>query len=369
MSQPGRTMQIGELVRRAGVPRHTIHYYVRKGILPPPVKVGQTRALYSELHLEQLKLIKKARQTSGSPLAFVSALFDEEEQNKNKTQKTAGKKKPATPSSREASIDNEKKERIKTAAIDLFSSRGYHNTSVKEIVDRAGFSTGTFYLHFKSKKDLFNQVVAEAVKASVDRIEKVMRKEKNIYLRNVNRLKELRAHHDLFTEVLIQLRYEIFTDPGRARDNLQKVYLELSRPFIYEIRQAQKLRLIRPVDLDLLTFLMIGVCDIMLFRQSLDDRYNTDQIIAFVFDVLQEGLKLRAEPSLLLSEEFINDDLSSLTEDERAWLAILRQAGYNQAKAARMLGMTRQSVSNYLRRHPLLKQTIQKERMKSTGKP
>ncbi len=364
MSPQGRTMQISELSRRAGVPRHTIHYYLRKGVLHPSVKVGQTRALYDESHLERLLVIKKVRQRSGSPLSFIAAQFTDGKVEKKKTAKVKAGGGPARSVSKRAKINAEKKQRIMAAGIDLFSSQGYHHTSVKAVVARAGFSTGTFYLHFKSKKDLFSQVVVEAVRASVDRIEKIMRKEKDIFVRNTKRIQELRAHHDLFTEVLTQLRMEMYTDEDYARDRFQKVYFELTRPFIYEIQQALKQRIIRPVDPDLLTFLMIGICDIMLFRQTLDDRYDTNQIIAFVFDVLLDGLRLRTDTPSTLSADGKDGASKGLTEAEKAWLALLRQTGYNQAEAARMMGKTRQAVTNYLKRHPCLKDVVDRERTK-----
>lgn len=40
------------------------------------------------------------------------------------------------------------------AAIGLFAEKGYDDTSVEEISQKAGVSKGTFYLYFGSKKDL-----------------------------------------------------------------------------------------------------------------------------------------------------------------------------------------------------------------------
>jgi AcrR family transcriptional regulator len=49
----------------------------------------------------------------------------------------------------------------------LFLERGYENTSVDDVVDRAGLSKGAFYHHFRSKDELLlglaNQLVEESV--------------------------------------------------------------------------------------------------------------------------------------------------------------------------------------------------------------
>ena len=47
---------------------------------------------------------------------------------------------------------------ILNAAADVFSTNGYHDATVKEIVERADVSVGTFYFYFKSKEDLFKEL-------------------------------------------------------------------------------------------------------------------------------------------------------------------------------------------------------------------
>ncbi|ADC88740.1 transcriptional regulator, TetR family [Thermocrinis albus DSM 14484] len=49
--------------------------------------------------------------------------------------------------------------RILEVAEELFSKRGYHTTSVEDIVKQAGLSKGAFYFHFRSKEDLFQQLL------------------------------------------------------------------------------------------------------------------------------------------------------------------------------------------------------------------
>ena len=48
----------------------------------------------------------------------------------------------------------ETKDSIYHAAIDLFMAKGYENVSVEDITKAANTAKGTFYIHFKSKKDL-----------------------------------------------------------------------------------------------------------------------------------------------------------------------------------------------------------------------
>jgi len=53
----------------------------------------------------------------------------------------------------------------RTALLDAakrrFARRGYHRTSIDDIIDEAGIARGTFYLHFESKRAIFDELVAE----------------------------------------------------------------------------------------------------------------------------------------------------------------------------------------------------------------
>lgn len=51
-----------------------------------------------------------------------------------------------------------KKKHIIDTAIKVFSVNGYHGTTVKDVVEAADISVGTFYFYFKNKEDLFETI-------------------------------------------------------------------------------------------------------------------------------------------------------------------------------------------------------------------
>ncbi len=57
----------------------------------------------------------------------------------------------------------ETKGKIIEAACELFSKHGYHNTQVMDIVKAVGMSAGTFYNHFKDKRDLFEHITLDSL--------------------------------------------------------------------------------------------------------------------------------------------------------------------------------------------------------------
>jgi len=63
----------------------------------------------------------------------------------------AGENLPAAPLQKRSL---EKRARLKTAGLALFGENGYENTSVDQIARRAKLAVGTFYQHFRSKRQL-----------------------------------------------------------------------------------------------------------------------------------------------------------------------------------------------------------------------
>lgn len=59
-----------ELSERSGLPRTTIHHYIREGLLPPARKTAPNAALYGEDHLERLRLVTRLRAEDGEALSI-----------------------------------------------------------------------------------------------------------------------------------------------------------------------------------------------------------------------------------------------------------------------------------------------------------
>jgi len=55
------------------------------------------------------------------------------------------------------------RQRIVSAADELFYQQGYENTSFSDIADAVGISRGNFYYHFKSKDEILNAVIDNRV--------------------------------------------------------------------------------------------------------------------------------------------------------------------------------------------------------------
>ena len=60
------------------------------------------------------------------------------------------------------------RQQLPTAAANLFADKGYENTAIEDITERANFSKGTFYYHFQSKDELVLELRRSLLSGSVE---------------------------------------------------------------------------------------------------------------------------------------------------------------------------------------------------------
>ncbi len=58
-------------------------------------------------------------------------------------------------------LREERKKMVVQCAKAVFSQKGYYQASISDIIERAGIARGTFYLYFRSKRDIFNSILDE----------------------------------------------------------------------------------------------------------------------------------------------------------------------------------------------------------------
>tara|TARA_R110002096_G_scaffold434673_3_gene657224 strand:- start:34394 stop:35029 length:636 start_codon:yes stop_codon:yes gene_type:complete len=62
---------------------------------------------------------------------------------------------------------------ILTAALDEFSVNGFAGTRLEDVATRAGICKGTIYLYFKSKEELFVEVVRDRILPHIEKLENI----------------------------------------------------------------------------------------------------------------------------------------------------------------------------------------------------
>lgn len=74
-------MRISELSKQTSVPKETIHFYIREGLVPKPRKRGRNVADYDESFVERIHLIKEIQDHFFLPLSVIKEII--KRQNKS----------------------------------------------------------------------------------------------------------------------------------------------------------------------------------------------------------------------------------------------------------------------------------------------
>lgn len=132
--------------------------------------------------------------------------------------------------------DARKKELIKIA-YNLFITKGYENTSIDEIITKAGIAKGTYYYHFESKEQMLEEVVNMMIDASVERAKKILHSDLKIEEKLVYTILALRvAPEEESVQDLIHKKENIILHK-KTNDRI----IEKAVPILSEIaREAKK---------------------------------------------------------------------------------------------------------------------------------
>ncbi len=62
---------------------------------------------------------------------------------------------------------SERKDRIFSAAVDLFNEKGFSNTSMQDIAENSNLAVGTLYNYFPSKNDLLLEIMQDEMEITI----------------------------------------------------------------------------------------------------------------------------------------------------------------------------------------------------------
>lgn len=178
------------------------------------------------------------------------------------------------------------------AAGEEFGSRGYHETAISNITQRAGVGLGTFYVYFKSKEEVFRALVAdmgartrhalsESVKDAPNRLE-AERLGIRAYLDFV------RSHKSLY-RVVMEAQ---FVAPEAYRD----YYRVFSEAYRQELAQAAARGEISRGDDDARVWALMGASTFLGLRYGIwEDDADVGAVAEAAADLMINGLAPRVK--------------------------------------------------------------------------
>jgi AcrR family transcriptional regulator/predicted DNA-binding transcriptional regulator AlpA len=281
-------LKIGELEKLSGFPRYTIHKYIHDGLLPEPIKTGKTMAYYDTSHLERLQAIREIKGTSRLPVSYLKkVLHDREGTAGEGVIKEGAAKKGRSP----ANVREKRRQQIKDAAFKVFLEKGFQQARILDITAAAGISTGTFYIYYADKRELFMDVIDEMIQSTVIAIENAVKKDGDIFKSTIAAAQFYLENYAYFSGIINQLRGMMAETEPSAREKFIALHNQLANLFLREIRAALKKGLIREVDPELLARALMGILEFLSIYLSFDDNYTAAQAISFMVDLVMNGIR------------------------------------------------------------------------------
>ncbi len=289
-------MNISELEQASGVPRTTIYFYVRGGLLPVAQKKAASRAIYSDEHLELLRLISRLKD-EGVPLQDIK-------------KRVAPVVEAVSAANADTAADHAEQLRqcILTAAARLFPRKGYRGTRVADIIEEVGITPPVFYSHFASKQDLFVEAFDVFVNWMRRSLQTRLPGEQNREARELSRVSDYYyGVRSVGFDLLSLVRSEAVREDGNLRDAARDALKHMTSD-TYEdlvtLRDEHELKI--PIEDELAAFGLFGIMDSVVMRACWDDKYSAADVLWTVYAFLL-GVRAIYTGQLDVSEDLARD--------------------------------------------------------------
>jgi len=196
-------------------------------------------------------------------------------------------------------LKKNKREKILKAAISSFAQKGYHDTSISKIINKAGIARGTFYLYFENKRQIFDSILENLI-VEIDRcIKKIeIGKERQNPLEQLK--DNLRRIFTLFVENPELSRILLRHAAGLDKESDQKItefYNNIADKIGEALKLGIKMGLIRDCNPGIISFLILGSIKELIEHVTLTMKSKSD-INPVIDEILNFGLHGLKNPGL-----------------------------------------------------------------------
>ncbi len=272
-----RYLTISELEEATGIPKSTIRYYVREGLIAPYIKTGKTMAYYAEEEVRRLELVKKLRDEEKMPIKFIKVELAQLEAEE------------VQPESRGRSIDR-RQEIIHTTAY-LFTHKGYDKVSIQDIVSELQMSKSTFYMYFNNKEELFLECADYIFHQIFDEVWDSIRQEKEVIPRLIKRGDVFIDAYPKWRDMMNQLRGIATSNNPAFVEKYRESLNYIVQPVIRDIKKAvEQGKMKETVDPEVMGFAFMGIGEYVAELYHIFGKYDKQEILDQVQQIMN-GLK------------------------------------------------------------------------------
>ena len=151
----------------------------------------------------------------------------------------------------------ERRSQVLACAREIFARKGYHKTSVSDIVEGAGIARGTFYLYFDNKRAIFNELLDGLIELLDQRLERIDPVEDVLaqLRQNVVGVVDLFLDNRELTRILVH--EAVGLDP-EFDQKLSEVFRRIHRMVEDSLRLGIEMKVVRDCDARIATRCVMG---------------------------------------------------------------------------------------------------------------
>jgi AcrR family transcriptional regulator/predicted transcriptional regulator len=269
-----RYLTISELEDITGIPKTTIRYYIREGLISPHIKTGKTMAYYTEEEVKRLELIKRLREKEKMPIKFI------------KDELASLESEGARPEGRGKSID--RKQEIVHATAILFGQKGYEKVSIQDIVSELQMSKSTFYMYFNNKEELFLECTDYIFHQMFNEVWDGIRQEKDVIPRIIKRGDAFIDAYPKWRDMMNLLRGIAVSNDQAFVERYKESLNYIVQPIIRDIRRAvEQGEIVEDVNAEILGFAFMGIGEYLAELYHVFGKYDRQEILDQIEKILR----------------------------------------------------------------------------------
>ena len=176
-------------------------------------------------------------------------------------------------------------------ATNLFYQKGYPNTTIREVGQKAGISNSIIYHYFKNKEDMLFEIIQVSSRDLINALIKIQQDVED----PVECLKEMLKTHMVAwclkrkkeTKIIVADDYWL---TGKRREANRVTQRQIYKLYLNKLEELSKKGLLKPVDLRVLAFTIFGAIN-SFFRWYRDGgSLSKEDVANNVIDIIFRGL-------------------------------------------------------------------------------
>ncbi len=196
----------------------------------------------------------------------------------------------------EAISKAERRRQMITAGIQCFSQKGYHGAQISDIIKQAGVARGTFYLYFKSKREIFDEIMKELFDIVRARVQALPRDASDQIPQ------QLRGNLERITQLLLQepwILKLLFADSmgldAELDLYLKNFYTQLLDLIERALRQGNEMGFVRPANYPVLAMALFGAVKEIFYQYYLGTRKpNPQEIVDELYSTIVRAVAVHS---------------------------------------------------------------------------